>query len=64
MSKQANKYITPEAFESVRGEDISMGQLKDLTGQKFGKLTVLRRAEDRKRGRPCGFANVSVEIRL
>ena len=26
-----------------------MGQLKDLTGQKFGKLTVLRRAEDRKR---------------
>ena len=29
-----------------------MGTTKDLTGQKFGKLTVLRRVEDRKRGRP------------
>ena len=48
-----------------------MGQLKDLTGQKFGKLTVLRRAEDRKRGRPmwlcqceCGNQTVVSSTRL
>ena len=71
MSKQANKYITPEAFESVRGGRYNMGQLKDLTGQKFGKLTVLRRAEDRKRGRPmwlcqceCGNQTVVSSTRL
>lgn len=48
-----------------------MGQLKDLTGQKFGKLTVLRRVEDRKRGRPmwlcqceCGNQTVVSSTRL
>ena len=48
-----------------------MGQLKDLTGQKFGKLTILRRVEDRKRGRPmwlcqceCGNQTVVSSTRL
>ena len=48
-----------------------MGQLKDLTGQKFGKLTVLRRVEDKQRGRPmwlcqceCGNQTVVSSTRL
>lgn len=45
-----------------------MGRFKDLTGQKFGRLTVLRKAtdeeigdRDRKRGY-FGVVNVTVEI--
>lgn len=48
-----------------------MGQLKDLTGQKFGKLTVLRRTEDKQCGRPmwlcqceCGNQTVVSSTRL
>ena len=48
-----------------------MGQLKDLTGQKIGKLTVLRRVEDKQRGRPmwlcqceCGNQTVVSSTRL
>lgn len=29
-----------------------MGKFKDLTGQTFGKLTVIKRVEDQKAGRP------------
>lgn len=48
-----------------------MGKLKDLTGQKFGKLTVIRRVEDKRPGRPmwlcqcdCGNQTVVSSTRL
>ena len=30
-----------------------MGQVTDLTGKKFGRLTVIERAENKKEGRVC-----------
>ena len=41
-----------------------MGKFKDLTGQTFGKLTVIKRVEDQKAGRPmwlcqCACGNLT-----
>ena len=41
-----------------------MGRCVDLTGQKFGKLTVIKRVEDDSEAHINGYVNVSVEILL
>ena len=41
-----------------------MNKKYDLTGQRFGKLTVISESPNKKWGQKCGFANVIAVILL
>lgn len=46
MSSSVLIYVTSEINVNIGGV-INIGQIKDLTGQKFGRWKVLERAEDK-----------------